>query len=107
MTRLKRHRGGSLKVPSGRWRKARRSRSDRSDCVRAAIALREDISEEIAMALANDSSAYVRHRLVCNPNIPVKIIELLSKDINLISKDGNSSVQIEIIRNIESIAKTI
>jgi len=74
---------------------------EKSDCVRAAIAMREGISEEMAVALANDSSIYVRHRLVCNPNVPVKVIELLSKDIDSISKDGNSSVQIEIIKNVD------
>ena len=76
-------------------------KSNLSDCVRAEIAIREDISEEIAVALADDPSAYVRHRLVCNPNISVKIIELLSKDIDLISEEGNSSVQIEIIKNVD------
>ena len=75
--------------------------TDYHDQVRIAIAQRKDLTEKVASILLKDPLPKVRHKLVCNPNIPAKIIELSSKEIDLISREGNSWVQIEMIKNVE------
>ena len=56
--------------------------------VRAAIAEREDISEEQAMMLAHDLSDYVRKKLVDNPNVSNSVIKLL----NILKKNRKSYI---------------
>ena len=46
--------------------------------IRAAIAEREDISEEQAIILAHDTSDYVRKKLANNPHISPVIANLLN-----------------------------
>ena len=54
--------------------------------VRAAIASREDISEEQAMMLAHDLSDLVRKKLADNPNVSHAVIKLL----NILNKNRKS-----------------
>ena len=50
--------------------------------VRAAIAKRNDLTEKIADILSKDDSSDVRQNIAANPNVPIEIIKLLSKDSN-------------------------
>ena len=65
--------------------------------VRAAIAEREDISEEQAMMLAHDLSNLVKEKLVNNPNVSYAVKKLL----NILNKRRQSSISVNTLDELK------
>ncbi|MGD1918207.1 MAG: hypothetical protein ACFCAD_04580 [Pleurocapsa sp.] len=70
--------------------------------VRAAIALREDISEEQAMMLAHDLSDLVIKKLVDNPNVSNAVKKLIAEDKEKVQKYEKIKLALEQLKDIKT-----